>query len=255
MATKTITARRSTYAGKIGTVQFTAGSADVDDSTAPGKAAIEFAKRHGWAVSGGTNSATSPTVAEGKPYADWTEAEIDTYLAANKVGYPSNAALEDKRNLVRAAFETKAQGGAANPEGTAGHDSGTIPPEGAPPVSAPSKPDDPTETIHYHTPLTGGAAEDVAPAITVQPTGASKVEGATATYTVTATGTPAPTYQWQRQAKGTGAYADISGATSASYTTPALTVAANNGDRYRVVVTNSDSSVTSNSYQQTVTAS
>lgn len=253
MADKTITARRATYAGKIGTVQFTAGSATVDDSTAAGKAAIAFAIRHGWAVSGGTASATSPSVAQGKPVADWTEGEIDTYLAAQNVMYPSNAALEDKRNLVTAAFETKAQGGAANPDGTAGHDSGTIPPEGAPPVSAPSKPDDATETIHYHTPITGVAA-DVAPAITVQPAATSKTEGATATYTVTATGTPTPTYQWQRQTKGAGAYADISGATSASYTTPALTVADNHNDRYRVVVTNSDSSVTSNSVQQAVTA-
>ena len=69
---------------------------------------------------------------------------------------------------------------------------------------------------------------------------------ATATFSVTATGTPAPTYQWERSAGGSAAYAPIEGATSASYTTPPTTVsggAANNGDKYRVVITNSDGEV------------
>lgn len=43
-------------------------------------------------------------------------------------------------------------------------------------------------------------------------------------------------YQWQKQEGGAGAWANISGATSASYTTPVLTVADDNGDKFRVVV-------------------
>ena len=79
---------------------------------------------------------------------------------------------------------------------------------------------------------------DVPPAITTQPVDASVDEGATATFSVTATGTRL-SYQWQR---GTTA---IAGATSATYTTP-VTVAADDGATFRVVVTNAAGTVTSN---------
>lgn len=256
MTSRTITTTTpAAFGGKIAGVQFTGGSATVDDATSSGKAVIEFAKRRGWGVSGAIATADPKSVAEGKPVAEWTRGEIETYLDAAHVGYPSGATDAELRAVVLTAFETKANGGSANPEGVAGHDSGTIPPEGAPPVSAPSKPDDATEAALYTTPLGTNDPDDIAPAITVQPTGSSKVAGATATYTVTATGTPAPTYQWQRQAKGSGSYVNIEGATASSYQTPALTVADNHNDRYRVVVSNSDGNVTSSGYQQAVTAS
>ena len=38
---------------------------------------------------------------------------------------------------------------------------------------------------------------NVAPAITLQPSSASVVEGNTAFFNVSASGTPSPTYQWQ----------------------------------------------------------
>jgi Immunoglobulin I-set domain len=82
------------------------------------------------------------------------------------------------------------------------------------------------------------------PLITTQPASISVNLGATATFTVVATGTGL-TYQWQ---KGTG---NISGATSASYTTPATT-AADNNSTFRVVVSNSAGSVTSSSATLTV---
>ena len=69
------------------------------------------------------------------------------------------------------------------------------------------------------------------PTITSQPANASVAAGATATFTVAASGT-SPFYQWYLNGK------PIAGATSASYTTPALT-AANNGDRYTVSAYNS----------------
>ncbi len=78
-----------------------------------------------------------------------------------------------------------------------------------------------------------------APSITTQPTGQSVTVGQTATFTVTASGNPAPSYQWQRNGS------NISGATSASYTTPA-TVIGDDGATFRCVATNSSGSATSN---------
>lgn len=80
--------------------------------------------------------------------------------------------------------------------------------------------------------------------LTQQPSNASVTAGATATFTVTATGKKL-TYQWQR---GTTA---IAGATGASYTTPATTVA-DDGATFRVVVTNKGGSVTSSAATLTV---
>jgi hypothetical protein len=85
-----------------------------------------------------------------------------------------------------------------------------------------------------------------APAITTQPSDASATVGATATFTVVASGTAPLTYQWQ---KGGAA---ISGATSASYTTPAVQLA-DNGAILAVVVTNSAGSVMSGAAKLTVT--
>lgn len=253
MTSRTVTARYPGYKGTIAGVQFTAGEATIDDATATGKAVIEFAKRQGWAVSGAIASAVTETVDEGKPVATWTDEELSDYLTEHGVQFPSGASSEDLLAAVLDAFETKAQGGSAANEG-AGHTSGTVPPEGAPPVPGEDG-DDADKAAQWVTPQIGNALDDIAPTISGQPSASSKVEGATATYTVTASGTPTPTYQWQRQTRGAGAYVDIEGATSASYTTPALTVAENHNDRYRVVVTNSDGSVTSTGVQQAVTAS
>lgn len=78
------------------------------------------------------------------------------------------------------------------------------------------------------------------PVITIsgQPASATASHGSTATFSVTATATlgGALSYQWQKQESGAGAWTNISGATSASYTTGSLTVAADNTDKYRVVV-------------------
>jgi hypothetical protein len=87
----------------------------------------------------------------------------------------------------------------------------------------------------------------VAPTITVQPADKTVTAGATATFSVTASGTAPLTYQWQ---KGT---TNVAGATSSSYTTPATT-GADSGSQFRVVVTNSVSSVTSGFATLTVNA-
>src|SRR6059058_2664570 len=83
------------------------------------------------------------------------------------------------------------------------------------------------------------SAGAVAPSITVQPANQTVTVGQTATFTVVATGTAPLSYQWQKN--GTA----ISGATSASYTTPATT-SADNGAQFVVVVSNTAGSVTSN---------
>ena len=92
----------------------------------------------------------------------------------------------------------------------------------------------------------------VAPGITTQPTNATVVEGNKATFTVVVTGTPEPTYQWQIDRNDGNGFVNIDGATSASYTT-LVTVKANDGYKYRCVVTNRKGSVTSNEATMTVT--
>ncbi|HKS36607.1 MAG TPA: Ig-like domain-containing protein, partial [Verrucomicrobiae bacterium] len=71
--------------------------------------------------------------------------------------------------------------------------------------------------------------------ITQQPQNATILENSTATFTVAASGTSTPSYQWQKAAP-VGAFSDIAGATSSTYTTSPLTMA-DNGARYRAVVT------------------
>lgn len=105
----------------------------------------------------------------------------------------------------------------------------------------------------------GSDNDTLAPEITIsgQPSNTSVVSGATGSFSVTAsrTGTGTLAYQWQKQEGGAGSWSNITGATSSTYTTGALTVAADNGDKYRVIVslTGADS-VTSNAVTLTVTA-
>jgi hypothetical protein len=86
-----------------------------------------------------------------------------------------------------------------------------------------------------------------APSITTQPTSATVTAGQTATFSVTATGTAPLSYQWQKNG------AAISGATSASYVTPATT-SADNAAQFTVVVSNTTGSVTSSAATLTVSA-
>lgn len=96
-------------------------------------------------------------------------------------------------------------------------------------------------------------AAPVKVSITTQPAAASVSAPATATFSVVAVGTPAPIYQWQRSGAGGSTFADIAGATAASYTTPA-TSTADNGTQYRVVVTNASSSAISQAASLSVAA-
>ena len=78
------------------------------------------------------------------------------------------------------------------------------------------------------------------PTITTQPQSQAVPQGQSATFTVVATGTPTLNYQWMKNGMA------ISGATSASYTTPATTPTDDHA-QFAVVVSNASGSVTSTS--------
>ena len=88
---------------------------------------------------------------------------------------------------------------------------------------------------------------NVPPSITAQPASQTVTAGQTATFSVTASGTAPLSYQWQKNS------ANISGATAASYSTPA-TAAADNGAKFDVVVSNTAGSQTSTMATLTVVA-
>jgi len=90
-------------------------------------------------------------------------------------------------------------------------------------------------------------AAPVPPAITTQPVSQTVIAGQTATFSVAASGTAPLSYQWKKNAT------IITGAISASYTTPA-TSAADNGAPFSVTVSNAAGNVTSNNATLTVNA-
>jgi hypothetical protein len=86
----------------------------------------------------------------------------------------------------------------------------------------------------------------VAPSITSEPASRSVTVGQTASFSVVASGTAPLTYQWSRNG------ASISGATLASYSTPATTLA-DNGAQFYVVVSDPAGNMTSRTAVLTVT--
>ena len=98
---------------------------------------------------------------------------------------------------------------------------------------------------------TGGSGTVVnTPTITAQPESQSVTERNTATFTVAATGEKL-SYQWQQSTDSGQSWADIGGATDATYTTEATTTSMN-GYQYRCVVSNSAGSITSDAVSLTV---
>ncbi len=93
----------------------------------------------------------------------------------------------------------------------------------------------------------------VAPTITAQPLDVSAVAPATASFTAAAGGVPSPTVQWQLSSDGGVTWANITGATSAGYTTPATTIG-DNGARFRAVFSNASGTAISNAATLTVTS-
>jgi hypothetical protein len=85
----------------------------------------------------------------------------------------------------------------------------------------------------------------VAPTITTAPANQTVTAGQTATFAVVAAGTAPLSYQWQKNG------ANIAGASSASYTTPA-TATTDSGSTFTVVVTNTAGTATSSAATLTV---
>ena len=100
--------------------------------------------------------------------------------------------------------------------------------------------------------LFGGGQVVAPPTIAQNPVSVSVAAAQTATFTVAASAGSGLTYQWQSQASGASAFANITGATAASYTTAALTVS-NSGTQFRCIVANPGGSVTSTAATVTVT--
>ena len=93
----------------------------------------------------------------------------------------------------------------------------------------------------------GGGTPATAPSIATQPAGQTVTAGQTATFSVGAAGTAPLAYQWGQNGTALG------GATAATYTTPATTLAMN-GATFEVTVTNAGGAVTSAPAVLTVTA-
>ena len=85
----------------------------------------------------------------------------------------------------------------------------------------------------------------VSPTITSHPANQTVLQGQPASFTVAASGSAPLSYQWQRN------MTNIAGANSSSYSIPA-TAFADNGAKFRCVVTNSSGSATSNEATLTV---
>ncbi len=94
---------------------------------------------------------------------------------------------------------------------------------------------------------------NVAPSVTTAPANRTVNAGGATSFTVVAAGTAPLTYQWQVSTDSGGSWSDVSGATSATLSiNPATT--AQNGNLYRVIVTNVVTSVTSASASLNVTS-
>lgn len=94
-------------------------------------------------------------------------------------------------------------------------------------------------TNAYGTATTNAATIDVndGPLVTSNPSDSTVLVGQTATFTASASGDPTPTVQWQLSTDGGSTFANISGATSTSYTTGTLS-SADDGKKFRAVFTN-----------------
>ena len=95
---------------------------------------------------------------------------------------------------------------------------------------------------------------NVAPAVTTNPVSQAVCSGSAVSFTAAGTGTPAPTFQWQVSTTAVPAFTNIAGATNATYTIAATTLA-DNGNQYRCVLTNVCGSVNTTAATLTVNSS
>ena len=96
------------------------------------------------------------------------------------------------------------------------------------------------------------AIGQIAPSVTISPVSQTVVSGSSATFVSGASGDPSPTVQWQVSPNSSGAFTDISGATSTTLTF--TTALADSGKRYQAVFTNASGTATTSIATLTVTA-
>ncbi len=99
----------------------------------------------------------------------------------------------------------------------------------------------------------GNDSPPAVPTITGQPVDVSATAGSTATMTVQVSG-PVTGLQWQSSTDGGSTWVNLPGATASSYTTPAVNLA-DNGKRFRVIVSGASGSFPSSAVTLTVTSS
>jgi hypothetical protein len=92
-----------------------------------------------------------------------------------------------------------------------------------------------------------------APVVTTQPVSQHYTNGGSVSFTSAASGTPAPTVQWQFSANSGSTWANLSGATSDTFSASGLN-ALENGWQVRAVFTNSAGSATSNAATMTLSS-
>jgi hypothetical protein len=88
------------------------------------------------------------------------------------------------------------------------------------------------------------------PVVTTNPSSQTVNVGTSVNFTAAASGTPTPTVQWQVSTNGGASYTPISGATSTTYTFTAA--AAQSGNQYRAVFSNTGGSTTTKAATLTV---
>jgi hypothetical protein len=91
---------------------------------------------------------------------------------------------------------------------------------------------------------------NTAPAVTSNPSDTTVCENTIASFTATASGAPAPAVQWQLSTDGGTTWNNIAGATNATYSFTAT--AADNGNQYRAVFTNTCGTSTTSAATLTV---
>ncbi|MBD8608537.1 immunoglobulin domain-containing protein [Aeromicrobium sp. CFBP 8757] len=207
---------------------------------------------------------------------DGTAVDVSPRLQLKATATPSTVTGPDATSTVRASLLTDSDGGAVRATDLTAFDG--LPVTWSAPRPAPATINGGTgaSTVNlsggeaqatYDSKTSGGPGSvtatldnaSVTPAITVQrplvidaqPTDQSVDIGETATFTVKASGYPAPSVQWQRSTDGGTTFTDVADATSSTYSFTAK--AADNGNRYRAVVSNgADPSLTSTAAKLTV---
>ncbi len=268
--TATVTGPTGVLPDPTGTVTFTDGAtplgAPVSVSTSAGVTTATFTTSTGAAaLTGGSHSITATYNGDGdyNSAASATPAGVSVAKAGTTTGLISSA-NPSAYNQVVTLTATVAPSIGADPTGTVTFTANGTQVIGTGMLSTTANVT--TATLTLTTPLSPGTYSVVAsypgdgnfgssasspalsqvvnpppPTITQDPSSQTVTAPAPATFTAAATG--ATSVQWQSEAPGAGSFTNITGATSATYTTPATSLP-QSGTQYQAVFTNAGGSTT-----------